>query len=342
MTQRAIQKLLHSDRHLPHNVKAHFEEFYHSYLAAAFDNGYGAKEIEPLLLHYYQAVVAQVKRPYHFEAYHARQQSPVDYHELGLNLIRPLIKWDQSRLHGKEYLPLIADALRQKENVIFLANHQIEADPQAINLLLGDEYRDIAAEMIFVAGHRVVSDPMSVPLSRGVNMLCIYSKSYVDNPPEEKAAKLHHNQRTMQKMSHLLSLGGKCIYVAPGGGRDRPDSEGKVQIRSFDAASIEMFHLIAKQSKKPCHFHSLALDTYRLMPPPDAIAMELGEKRHVFASPVQMKIGPEIDMEMDGAENRQQRRSRRAEIIWQQVAQDYMSMIGPYWRFDAHDDNKSD
>ena len=70
--------------------------------------------------------------------------------------------------------------------MIFLANHQIEADPQAISLLLDDLYPNFAENMIFVAGERVITDPFAIPFSMGRNLLCIYSKRYIDHPPEKK------------------------------------------------------------------------------------------------------------------------------------------------------------
>ena len=79
--------------------------------------------------------------------------------------------------------------LKKGHNVVFLANHQIEADPQAISILLDERFPGIAPEMIFVAGERVITDPLAVPFSMGRSLLCIYSKRYIDNPPEQKADK---------------------------------------------------------------------------------------------------------------------------------------------------------
>ncbi len=50
--------------------------------------------------------------------------------------------------------------------------------------------------MIFVAGERVITDPLAVPASMGRNLLCIYSKRYIDHPPELKSEKQLHNKRT--------------------------------------------------------------------------------------------------------------------------------------------------
>ena len=42
-----------------------------------------------------------------------------------------------------------------------------------------------------------------------------------DNPPELKAVKTKHNRSVMKKMQDLFKEGGKLIWVAPSGGRDR-------------------------------------------------------------------------------------------------------------------------
>ena len=85
----------------------------------------------------------------------------------------------------------------------------------------------------------------------GRNLLCIFSKKHVDNPPEQKATKQKHNRMVMKKMGQLFKEGGKCIWVAPSGGRDRPDAAGNYQVAPFDAKSVEMFRLMADKSGAP-------------------------------------------------------------------------------------------
>src|SRR5690606_4917236 len=128
-------------------------------------------------------------------------------------------------------------------NVVLLANHQTETDPQIISILLEKSHARIAEQIIYVAGERVITDPLAIPFSMGCNLLCIYSKRYINSPPELKNEKQLHNKSTMELMSRLLKEGGKIIYVAPSGGRDRRSSSGKVEVASFDPQSIEMFSL---------------------------------------------------------------------------------------------------
>ena len=58
----------------------------------------------------------------------------------------------------------------------------------------------------------------------------------------------------MELMSRLLQEGGKVIYVAPSGGRDRRNAEGEIEVAPFDPQSVEMFYLMARKGKNT---HSL-------------------------------------------------------------------------------------
>jgi len=58
----------------------------------------------------------------------------------------------------------------------------------------------------------------------------------------------------MELMSELLSEGGKAIYVAPSGGRDRPNAQGVVEIAPYDPQSIEMFYLMTQRAGHLTHF----------------------------------------------------------------------------------------
>lgn len=277
-----------------------------------------------------ELIANQLKNPYIFGSFHKSIRTPFDYHQFGLDLIRPLIDFSKSKRLGLEQVDRMTKQLQQGDNVVLLANHQTEPDPQIIALLLEQTHPTFAADMIFVAGHRVISDPLAVPLSLGCNLLCIYSKKHLAHPPEDKERKIAHNQRTLKAMGELLSQGGQCIYVAPSGGRDRPDAHGHIDVAHFDASSIEMFRLIAQQATHPTHFYPLALATYDLLPPPNSVEKELGEARHTRCTPVHMAFGQEIDMEnFHGSEHLDKRtiRTKRAEAIWGLVKEEYKKLV---------------
>jgi glycerol-3-phosphate O-acyltransferase len=209
------------------------------------------------------------------------------------------------------------------ENVVFFANHQTEGDPQAISLLLEKTHPDVGRDITFVAGERVTTDPLAVPFSMGRNLLCIYSKRYIEHPPEKRAERQRHNQKTMERMSALFGEGGLCIYVAPSGGRDRVNSDGILEIAPFDPQSVEMYCLMARRSGRATHFYPMALDTYAFLPPPDTIQVELGEPRRITRTGIHLAVGAEIDMDALGRDvpgDKHARRSVRAHAIWTIVA----------------------
>lgn len=296
--------------------------FYSTYSEAIEDKA----QVEPIFSNFVDLIKKQLQTPYPFEPFHQSLREPFDYYSFGLEFIRPLVIKEKSSILGDKNLETIERQLEKGDNVVFFANHQIEPDPIVISLLLEEKHPKLAHEMIFVAGERVLTDPLAVPFSLGCNLLCIYSKRYIDTPAEKKLEKQLHNKKTMQLMSSLLKEGGKCIYVAPSGGRDRRNQKGKVEIAPFDAQSIEMFTLMAKKSKTVTHFYPMALDTYDLMPPPESIQHQLGEMRIANRVPIHLGIGDEIEMEtFPGSENpdKHVRRKSRADYIWNCVLKDY-------------------
>ncbi|CAK9153229.1 unnamed protein product [Ilex paraguariensis] len=59
------------------------------------------------------------------------------------------------------------EKLQQGDNVILFSNHQTEADPAVIALLLEAKNPHIAENMIYVAGDRIITDPLCKPFSMG-------------------------------------------------------------------------------------------------------------------------------------------------------------------------------
>lgn len=306
------------------NLTYLYEIFRESYLAAVASKGLPLKEdekreAEKRLATVYQLIVEEVASPTVFEPYHQQITHPFNYYQFGLDFFRPLIRFDQSKVYGQEHLAKILKQLERKENAILLANHQTEPDPQIISLLLEKEYPQFAQDIIFVAGHRVVSDPFAIPFSKGRNLLCIYSKRYIENPPEQKEEKTRHNRRTLERLKHLLLEGGKCVYVAPAGGRDRKQADGTITLAPFDAGSLELFRLVAKETKT--HFYPFAMNTYALFPPPDTVQQELGEIRMAYSAPVSIAFGAEVDLDAfpHASKDKHLKREERAVYLWNLV-----------------------
>jgi glycerol-3-phosphate O-acyltransferase len=307
-------------------------DFFYSYKAALAKQDYAIDEHVPILCQFLEMIEKQLVDPFLFDLFHAAVHQPVDYYQFGLDFLRPLIIFSESKVVGDEHIQQIERQLAVGENVILFANHQTEPDPQAISLLLEKSHPEFVKDIIFVAGHRVTTDPLCVPFSMGRNLLCIYSKKHVEHDPETKQDKLQHNQRTMHRMGQLLAEGGKAVYVAPSGGRDRPDEEGNVDVAPFSAQSVEIFRLIAQSSGKKTHFYPLSLATYSLLPPPISVSKELGEERSTEATPIHLAFCPEYDMRsFDDREdlNKKEKRENRAQEIWSIVRENYQQLIHP-------------
>lgn len=314
-------KLIEEAHQFPPKVAQNLAEFVECYAEALHSAGLSFDALGAPHFHLFFALIRQqLNSPYSFELYNRKVRHPIDYYQFGLDFIRPLVDEKASKALGLEIATEIEQQLKRGENAVLFANHQMEPDPQAISLLLEKTHPHLAEHLIYVAGERVVTDPLAIPFSLGCDLLCIYSKRYIDHPPEDKAKKQLHNQQTMEQMRRLLEAGGKAIYVAPAGGRDRKKADGKIPPAPFDPNSIEMFHLMARKAKTPTHFYPLALNTHHLLPPPETVQIELGEARLARRAPIGLALGPKLSMEENSSLPKEERRKQKAHLIWEKVS----------------------
>ena len=230
----------------------------------------------------------------------------MDFYGWGCDFFRDFIDLDDSLVAGEENLQKALEQAKAGENVVFLANHQSEADPQVVSLLLEKAgYGEAGADVVYVAGHKVTTDALAIPFSMGRNLICIHSKKHINADPDTKPIKSRQNLAAMSGMLDKLKKGGTILWVAPSGGRDRRDVEkGVTPIAPFDSKTLDMFRLMGNKSKKPTHFYSMAMVSYELCPPPDSIEAGTGEQRNFRFTPVAIKVGPELVSE-GGLEQRQ-------------------------------------
>merc|ERR1712176_523361 len=128
--------------------------------------------------------------------------------------------------------------LKNGENVILLANHQSEADPGVWANMLEKRLPELAENIIYVAGDRVVTDPLAKPFSMGSNM---------------------------------LNEGGNLIWIAPSGGRDRPDEQGNWKPAAFDETTVALMHKLGTKAKSKTNFYPFAMWSWKIMPPPTKV-----------------------------------------------------------------------
>lgn len=320
-----ILEFLPQSKILDEEGRALLKSFHESYTRILEKNHSGSEIVLKTAFEYLKRVLEQMEQPTPFAHFHKGVRAPFDYYQMGLILVEPL--WDKkhSKLLGEKNLVKMQKQLLKGENVVFLANHQTEADPQLMIVALIKKFEEITKRLVFVAGHRVTQDILAIPLSLGLNLLCIYSKKYVESPPELKSEKLTHNQKTLKEMKKLFEKGGVCIYVACSGGRDRPNSDGILAPAPFDPDSVELFYLLAKNSGIPTHFYPLSMKTYAILPPPKTVHYTLGEPRIFGYAPTYFSFGEELPMEelCEGSTDRKKRRVLRASRIYEQVLKNY-------------------
>lgn len=229
----------------------------------------------------------------------------VDFYKFGCEFFRPAMDYDNCVVLGQDALDKAMEQIDNGENVVFFANHQSEADPQVMSVLLEKAgYEQKAEELIYVAGHKVTTDLLAIPFSMGRNLICIHSKKHIDADPDTKPFKSRQNLMAMNGMLKKMRKGGAAIWVAPSGGRDRRDVEtGEVPIAPFDQKTIDMFRLMGNKSKVPTHYYALSMVSYDICPPPDFVDPGVGEQRNVRFVPLAIKVNEELE-NVGGVETR--------------------------------------
>lgn len=272
--------------------------------------------------------------PLHFKPYHERLRHPFDYYKFGFDFASILLNIDLSTVIGRNN---IADAINyasQGHNVVFVSNHQSEGDPFAIDAMLSfvaNCDRHFCETMIFMAGDRVRNDPVVAPFTVGRNLLTVYSKKHIDDIPELRQQKLLHNRRTISATTKLFKDGGKVLWFAPSGGRDRRSAEtGRVEISPFDPGAVQMMRLSASKSGTPTHFYPMSLWTYDMLPPPSNVGgAALGEERIVNHIPMHMSVGTEIEWLIDSTvTDKEDNRNAYCNLVFDKVVEGYEAIGG--------------
>ncbi|KAK6947370.1 Phospholipid/glycerol acyltransferase [Dillenia turbinata] len=220
----------------------------------------------------------------------------------------------------------IEEKLNQGHNVVLFSNHQTEADPAVIALLLENTHARIAENMTYVAGDRVITDPLCKPFSMGRNLICVYSKKHMFDVPELADMKRKANIRSLKEMAVLLRGGSQIVWIAPSGGRDRPDPEtGEWYPAPFDPSSVDNMTRLALHSGVPGHVFPLALLCYDIMPPPRQVEKEIGEKRLVSFCGVGLSVASEISFQEVAAAHEDPEKAKVAyqEALYNSVTEQY-------------------
>ncbi|XP_021765581.1 glycerol-3-phosphate acyltransferase, chloroplastic-like [Chenopodium quinoa] len=313
---------------LPKGVTAAVEELFHYYRNAVLTSG--ISNADELVLSNMKTmlyfVLMDMEDPFVFPPYHKAIREPIDYYSFGQDYIRPLIDFGNSYVGNITLFHEMEEKLQQGHNIILMSNHQTEADPAVIALLLEKTNSLIAENLIYIAGDRVVTDPLCKPFSMGRNLLCVYSKKHMHDVPELVDAKKRANTRSLKELALLLREGSKIIWIAPSGGRDRPDAvTGEWYPATFDVTSVDNMRRLVEHSGAPEHIYPMALLCYDIMPPPAQVEKEIGEKRVISFHGVGLSVEPEIkysDISF-GCENEIEAKAAYAQALYASVKEQY-------------------
>nr|DAD17883.1 TPA_asm: hypothetical protein HUJ06_019346 [Nelumbo nucifera] len=322
-----IRKEAESGR-LPPSVAAGMEEVYENYRNAVLQGG-DPRADEIILSNMavaFDRMLLDVEDPFVFSPHHKAIREPFDYYMFGQNYIRPLIDFRRSYIGNISIFSDVEKKLQQGHNVVLISNHQTEADPVIIALLLEKTNPHIAENMIYVAGDRVVTDPLCKPFSMGRNLFCVYSKKHMYDVPELAEMKKRANTRTLKEMAKLLRGGSQIIWIAPSGGRDRPDPVTKEwHPEPFDVSSVDNMRRLVEHSGVPGHFFPLALICHDLLPPPPKVEKEIGEQRVISFHGVGLSVAPEINFSQIAAchENPEKAKMAFSEALYGSVTEQY-------------------
>ncbi|CAN0842847.1 Glycerol-3-phosphate acyltransferase, chloroplastic [Linum grandiflorum] len=313
---------------LPSIVAAGMEELYHNYKNAVLQSGHpdAAEIVVSNMSMVLDRVFVDVEEPFLFSPYHKALREPFDYYEFGQKYIRPLIDFRNSYVGNVSIFSEIEEKLQQGHNVILMSNHQTEADPAVIALLLETTHRHIAENLIYVAGDRVVTDPLCKPFSMGRNLFCVYSKKHMLDVPELVEMKKKANIRSLKEMAMLLRNGSQIVWIAPSGGRDRPDPvTGEWHPALFDTSAADNMRRLAENSGPPGHIYPLALLCSDIMPPPPKVEKEIGEKRVIAYSGTGLSVGKELKFNdfATAYENSEQAKEAYAKTLYNSISDQY-------------------
>ncbi|KAL2619872.1 hypothetical protein R1flu_000077 [Riccia fluitans] len=314
-------------KRLPGKAKAGMLELYYNYRDAVIKSGVenAVETAVKIIATVLDRIIFQFEEPYTFPSYHKRILEPYDYYRFGQNYIRPLVDLRNSYMGNIAIFDQIENQLKQGHNVFLFSNHQSEADPAVMALLLEFSHTYLAENMTFIAGDRVVFDPFCKPFSMGRNFLCVHSKKHINDVPELAETKKKANAQTLKEMAGLLARGGQFIWIAPSGGRDRPDPEtDEISPAQFDAAAVENTRRMLSQMPVPGHMYPLALLCHDIMPPPRQVEKELGERRIIGYHGVAMAVGPELRFdELTAGTTSEEARDRFSQSVWELVNEQY-------------------
>ncbi|XP_065035104.1 glycerol-3-phosphate acyltransferase, chloroplastic-like isoform X2 [Musa acuminata AAA Group] len=279
---------------LSSDIATKLEELYYNYRDAVMQSGVpnATEIILSNMAVAFDRILLDVEDPFSFCPYHKAIREPFDYYMFGQNYVRPLIDFRTS----------------------FIGNLSLFFDMEE------------KLKKVFVAGDRVVTDPLCKPFSMGRNLICVYSKKHMHDIPELVEMKRRANTRSLKEMALLLRRGSQVIWIAPSGGRDRPDPlTGQWHPAPFDASSVDNMRRLVDHSGVVGHIYPLAMLCYEVMPPPPEVEKQIGERRQISFHGIGLSVAPEMNYDeiTAGCENPEMAKEVFSQAVYDSVIKQY-------------------
>ena len=65
------------------------------------------------------------------------------------------------------------------------------------------------------------------------------------------------------------------MWVAPSGGRDRPNESDDWLPAAFDASAVELMRTLLGKTQRPGHLYPFAMSSWEIMPPPKVCVIQM-------------------------------------------------------------------
>ncbi|URD87242.1 glycerol-3-phosphate acyltransferase [Musa troglodytarum] len=286
---------------LSSDIATRLEEVFYNYRNAVMQSrDSSASEIIPSNMAVaFDRILLDVENPFNFSPYHKAVREPFDYYMFGQNYFRPLVDFRTSYIGNLFLFFDMEKKLKQGHNIVLFSNHQTEADPPLIALLLERTNPYLAEKLVFVAGDRVITDPLCKPFSMGRGE-------------------------------------SQIIWIASSGGRDRPDPlTGKWHPASFDESSVDNMRRLVDHSGVMGHMYPLALLCYGVMPPRPEVEKQIGERRKFSFHGVGLSVAPEINFDdiASGCENPEEAKKAFSRALYGSIIEQYNVLESAIYRY---------
>ncbi|XAR54770.1 Glycerol-3-phosphate 1-O-acyltransferase [Bertholletia excelsa] len=124
----------------------------------------------------------------------------------------------------------------------------------------------------------------------------------------------------------MILSGSQIIWIAPSGGRERPDPLTKEWLPApFDASSVDNIRRLTEHADVPSHLYPFAILCYDILPPPPQIGKEIGERRVISFNGAGLSVACKITFHEIAAASRGPEEAKLAytKALYESVVEQY-------------------